>query len=104
MDSVLFKNSSLLAKVLCKHRFKILFRRETHPLLQNIAVGIEQIEFGLIMKTEGALKAFRARVTGIEISEHDLPKVFRFEPMNHGRHGTAGASSEAEKFHQLQSF
>jgi hypothetical protein len=40
-------------------------------------------------------------VIGIQISKFDLAKIFRFEPMNHGRHCTAGTSGKAEEFDEL---
>ena len=43
-----------------------------------------------------------AVVVGVEVVEFDLAEVFCFKPMNHGRHGAAGPSGEAEEFHELQ--
>jgi hypothetical protein len=43
------------------------------------------------------------RVIGIQIGKSDFTEIFRFEPMDHGRHCTAGASGKAEEFNELQS-
>jgi hypothetical protein len=58
--------------------------------LQNVSIRIEQIDLGLIVKTERTLKITSAGIVGIEISELYLAKVLCFEPMNHGRHEAAG--------------
>ena len=81
--------------------FKLLLRGVSHPFLQKISVSIQEIDFGLVAETQRALKIECVRVIGIQIREFDPAEVFCFKPMNHGRHGTAGASGEAEEFHEL---
>jgi len=55
----------------------------------------------LIAEAERTLKIECVRVVGIQIGEFDPAKIFRLKPMNHGRHGAAGASGKAEEFHEL---
>jgi hypothetical protein len=76
-------------------------RDKSNPLFQQISLPIQQIEFGLVNETKRALELARVGVICIQVREPDFAKVLRFEPMDHGRHGTAGASGEAEKLDQL---
>jgi hypothetical protein len=81
---------------------EIILRDEADQFLQHIAVRIQKIKLGLIDKPQRALEGFGVGVVGIEVTEFDPAKIFRFKPMNHGRHGAAGTSGKAKKFHQLQ--
>jgi hypothetical protein len=94
---------TLLLQILCKHGFKFLFRGIPHPFLKHIAFPIEQVDLGLIAETQGPLEIKGVRIVGIQVSKLDPAKIFRFKPMDHGRHRSAGTSGEAEEFHEMQS-
>ncbi len=91
-----------LLKVFLELRYKIILGSEANELLQDISFCIKKIELRLVLETERTLKLIGVGVVGIEIRELDFAKILRFKPMNHGRHGTACTSGEAEKLHQLQ--
>jgi hypothetical protein len=104
MSRKILKDShfEMLLNVLPEHAFQVFLRNKSHPFLQNLSAGIQQVEFGLVAEAERALKVAGEWIVRVEVGEFDPAKVFRFKPMNHGRHGTAGASSEAEKLDKLQ--
>ncbi len=81
---------------------EIVRRNKPDQFFQDVAIGIQQIEFGLEREAKRSLKSLRVRVVRVEVTEFDPAVIFRFEPMNHGRHGSAGRSGEAEEFNQLQ--
>ena len=92
-----------LGKILQECGFEFLLWNKTHPFFKNLPAGIQQVEFRLESETKDALEIQRHRIIRVEIGELDPAKILRFEPMNHGRHRTAGASGETEKLDQLQS-
>lgn len=91
----------ILLHVLQKHFFKLRLIGEANPFHENIAIRVEKVDFGLIIKAERALEVVGAGVVGIEVGEFDFAKIFCFKPMNHGRHGAAGTSGEAEELNKL---
>jgi hypothetical protein len=89
-------------QILGKHFFELFLACVAYPFFQNIPVSVKQVDFGLVVKAECLLKVERARVICIEVRELYFSEIFCFEPMNHGRHGAAGTSGEAEEFHKLE--
>ena len=77
---------------------------EVKPInfFNTFPLASSKIELGLIIKAKCALECICVGIVGIKIGKLDFAKIFRFKPMNHGRHCAAGTSGKAEKFHQLQ--
>jgi hypothetical protein len=85
-----------------KSRFKLFLACVTDPLLKYLPIGIQQVKFGLVVKTQGLLEILGLRIIGVEVGKPDPAKIFGFQPMDHGRHRAAGRSGKTEKFHKLQ--
>lgn len=95
-------NKHNLLDMFLKFCCKILLRNKTNKFLQHVSISVQQVELGLVSKSECALECICVGIVGIKIGELDLARILRFKPMNHGRHCAAGTSGKAEKFHQLQ--
>jgi hypothetical protein len=81
--------------------FKLFFACKAHPFFENGSICVQQINFRLIVETQGTLEIARAGIIGIEVGKRDPAEILCFEPMDHGRHRAAGASGKAEEFNKL---
>ena len=88
-------------QILSKHFFKVCLRGKSYPLLQNVSLGIKQVDFRLVEKAQSSLEIGGSRIVGVQIGELDPAEILCFEPMDHGRHRAAGASGKAEEFDEL---
>jgi hypothetical protein len=91
-----------LLQVFIEHRSKLIFRDVTDQLLDQIPLSVQKVKLRLIVKTECMLENIGAWIIRIQIRKLDLAKIFRFKPMNHGRHCAAGTSGKAKEFDELQ--
>ncbi len=87
-----------LVELLAKTRLVYI----TDPLVENISIAIQKIEFRLDCESKFTPEIFCSRIACIQVNEIDPAGILCFKPMHDGRHGTAGTSGEAEKFNQLQ--
>ena len=90
-----------LFQTFIEHRSKLIFRNVTDQLPDQVSLAIQKVKLGLVVKTERTLENISLRIVGIQIRKLHFAKIFRFEPMNHGRHGAAGTSGKAEEFDEL---
>jgi hypothetical protein len=92
----------MLLHIRCKNILKLFLGLITDPLMQDISLSIDEIETWTIFETQSIAKFFGLWVADFQIGKFDLAKIFRFEPMDHGRHLLAGRSPEFKEFDKLQ--
>jgi hypothetical protein len=71
------------------------------PLIQDIAISIEQIKAWAYAKTQIIYKISVLWITDFKVGKFDPAEIFCFEPMHHGRHLLAGRSPKFEEFNKL---
>ena len=69
--------------------------------MENVSISINQIKTWTIFETQCIAELFRLWIADFQIRKMDFAEIFRFEPMNHGRHLLAGRSPELKEFDEL---